>query len=82
MLSHRAATAAQDIRGLAWCCTAVFGALVVPQQAALAQDAPRLVCVATAGAAMRDFAGGVLIAAERGVYLAGPAAGAKGCEGR
>ena len=31
---------------------------------------------------IRDFAGGVLIAAERGVFVAGPAAGAKGCEAR
>jgi hypothetical protein len=31
--------------------------------------------------AMRDFAGGVLIAAERGVFMAGPA-DAKGCAGQ
>jgi hypothetical protein len=43
---------------------------------ALAQDAPRSVCVAAAGAdtgpvhALGDFAGGLLISAERGLFLA------------
>jgi hypothetical protein len=31
---------------------------------------------------MRDFAGGVLIGAERGLLVGGPAGDAKGCEGR
>ena len=81
MLSHMAATAAQRIRGFAWCCAAVFGPLLVPPPAALAQDAPRLVCVAAADAdtgpvaALGDFPGGMLIGAEKGLFLARAADG-------
>ena len=76
MLSHMAATAAQRIRRFAWCCAAALGSLVVPQQAALAQEAPRPVCVVAADAdtgpvnATGDFPGGLLIGAERGLFLA------------
>lgn len=81
MLSHLAATAAQRIRGVAWCCAAVFGSLLLPQQAALAQDAAGPVCVRAAAAetgpvhAMGDVAGGMLIGAEKGLFLARAAGG-------
>jgi ligand-binding sensor domain-containing protein len=53
----------------------------VPQQAALAQDAPRAVCVVAAAAetgsvhAMGDVPGGMLIGAEKGLFLARAAGG-------
>jgi ligand-binding sensor domain-containing protein len=80
MLSHMAATAARRIRGFAWCCAAAFGLLIVPQHA-LAQDAPRPVCVTAAAAdtgpvaALGDFSGGMLIGAEKGLFLARAADG-------
>jgi ligand-binding sensor domain-containing protein len=81
MLSHMAAAAAQRIRGVAWCCAAVLGLLAVPQQDALAQDASRAVCVVAAATetgsvnAMGDFPGGMLIGAEKGLFLARAAGG-------
>lgn len=76
MLSHRAATATRSMRRLAWCCAAVVGALVVVQQAARAQDATRPICVAAADVdtgpvqALVDVPGGMLIGAEKGLFLA------------
>ena len=81
MLSHMATTAAQRIREFAWCCAAVIGTLLVSPPAALAQDAPRPVCVAAADAdtgpvaALGDVPGGMLIGAEKGLFLARAADG-------
>jgi hypothetical protein len=80
VLSQIALTAAQRIRGSALCCAAAFGLLGVPQQAQ-AQDAPRHVCVVAADVetgpvhAIGDFPGGMLIGAEKGLFLARAAGG-------
>src|SRR5262245_49021380 len=76
MFSHMAATAARRICRLAWCCAAVFGSVVAPQHAALAQNPPRAICVAAVGVdsgpvgALGDFADGMLVGAEKGLFLA------------
>src|SRR5215218_1223579 len=63
------------------CYAAVWILLVVLQQAAPAQDAPRPVCVVAADAetgpvsAMGDFPGGMMIGAEKGLFLARAAGG-------
>jgi hypothetical protein len=81
MLSHMAATAAQRLRGLVWCCAAIVDPLVVPQHAALAQDAWRRVCVVAADVetgpvhAISNVSGGLLIGAEKGLFLARAAGG-------
>lgn len=73
--------AAIGIRRLASCCALFFVSLIVPPQSALAQDAPRAICVVAADAdtgsvhAMGDFSGGMLIGAEKGLFLARPAGG-------
>ena len=67
---------------IAWCGSATLGLVAGPQEAALAQDAQRPVCVAAADAdtgyvhTMGDILGGrVLIGARNGLFLAHEAGG-------
>jgi hypothetical protein len=62
---------------LMWFCFAVFGSTAAPQQAALTQEVPRLACIVAADADTgtvlntRNFpGGGVLIWADKGLFLA------------
>src|SRR6266568_202865 len=76
MVLSRAAAAAQTLLRLGWCCS-VFGSITVLQQTAGAQEVPGISCVVVANAdtgdvfRLRDFpGGGVLIGAEKGLFLA------------
>src|SRR6266516_1689426 len=76
MVLSRAAAAAQTLLRLGWCCS-VFGSITVLQQTAGAQEVPGISCVVVANAdtggvfALGHFpGGGVLIGAEKGLFLA------------
>ena len=80
MFSRLTMTFAQIFRVFGWCC-ALLASTVGVQQAALAQDAPRI-CVVAADAdtgpvhAIGDFpGGGMLIGGEKGLFLARAADG-------
>ena len=74
------AATAHTLTGWVWCCATILGAMMAPQ-AALAQAAPRPVCVSAvaidtgAVQAMGALADGTLIAAAKGLSLAREAGG-------
>jgi hypothetical protein len=78
MLARIETTAAERFRELAWCCAFILST-VITQQPAQAQD--KQVCVVSVGADtgrvhdIADFSGGMLIGAEKGLFLARAAGG-------
>jgi hypothetical protein len=79
---HLGMAAARKLLGFAWCGPAALGLIAGLQQAALAQDAPRPVCVAAANAdtgyvhTIGDvLGGGPLIGARNGLFVAHEAGG-------